>query len=79
MYFQSYGTIVVKVTKEGDVFLDRNCWNCSKATSKYRYRNKYRNRFLSTTTKETKKRIKSGKYRLADLNHQMKISAMIYT
>jgi len=63
--FQSYQTIIAIVTTWPDgtkrTELDHN-WNCSTTTSKYR------NQFLGETTKETKKKIKSGEYILADLN-----------
>ena len=67
-YFQSYQTIIVKDVleyAEGQMwktYLDKYKWNCSRTTSKYR------NQFLDETTKETKKKIKSGEYILADLN-----------
>ena len=61
-YFQSYETIIVK-REPGKVTLDRDAWNCSKTTSKYR------NLFLGETTKETLAKINSGEYELADLNH----------
>ena len=65
-YFQSYRTIIVKIDNTKGrfnqvVYLDGN-WNCSKTTSKYR------NQFLGETTKETKAKIASGEYILADLN-----------
>ena len=60
-YFQSYDTIIVKVTKDC-IFLDENYWNYSITTSKYR------NLFLGETKKETEKKIKKGTYVLTDLN-----------
>ena len=65
LYFQSYQNIIVKCTVEGDervTYLDRDFWDYSVTTSKYR------NRFLGVDTAEVKRRIKSGTYRLADLN-----------
>ena len=59
--FQSYQTIIV-VIKQGETYLDEGSWNCSTTTSKYR------NLFLGETTKETKAKIKSGEYKLKDLN-----------
>ena len=44
------------------VTLDKNYWDYSRTTSKYR------NQFLCETTKETQAKIKSGEYILADLN-----------
>lgn len=60
-YFQSYDTIIVKIEK-GIVYLDEKAWDYSKTTSKYR------NIFLGRSTKEIKDRIKSGEYKLANLN-----------
>ena len=70
-YFQSYQSIIVKkVTqwffnyeqKEIKIYLDKNYWNYSKTTGKYR------NIFLNEATKETEKKIASGEYILTDLN-----------
>jgi hypothetical protein len=60
--FQSY-TTVIAIKENGLVTLDKNSWNYSATTSKYR------NIFLDETTAETKKKIKSGIYNLADLNN----------
>ena len=65
LYFQSYSTIIAKCTVEGGervTYLDRDAWDYSVTTSKYR------NQFLNCDTAEVKRRIKSGTYRLADLN-----------
>jgi len=62
---QSYATIITKVVNwkhMRTVTLDRNAWNCSRTTAKYR------NIFLGETTKETQAKIDSGEYVLADLN-----------
>lgn len=66
-YFQSYDSIIVKIyIKEGDTEysteLDEHYWDYSKTTSKYR------NLFLCESTKEIKAKIKSGEYKLVDLN-----------
>ena len=61
-YFQSYKTIIVKIDKAGNISLDRNYWDYSVTTSKHR------NIFLNTDTKTTKAKIKSGEYKLTDLN-----------
>ncbi|HPR91732.1 MAG TPA: hypothetical protein PLR64_00540 [Candidatus Dojkabacteria bacterium] len=62
-YFQSYNTIIVKRDfKKQIIYLDKNSWNYSKTTGKYR------NRYLGETIKETRENIKSGRYILADLN-----------
>ena len=66
--FQSYDTVIAKktilcdTTKPVHVELDRDSWDCSKTTGKYR------NIFLGESKKETEKKIKSGVYILADLN-----------
>jgi len=60
-YFQSYGSVIVKLAN-GNVYLDENKWDYSKATGKYR------NLFLSRTTAEIKARIKTGEYILSNLN-----------
>ena len=61
--FQSYNSIIViKDYKTGKVTLDYYYWNYSRTTSKYR------NIFLMETTEETKKKIKEGIYKLANLN-----------
>ena len=59
--FQSYQTIIAMI-KRGQVYLDKNDWDYSVTTSKYR------NQFLGETKKETEKKIKSGEYKLKDLN-----------
>lgn len=63
--FQSYDSVIVKTTfidGERVVFLDKDYWNYSTTTSKYR------NQFLGETTKETQAKIDSGEYILTDLN-----------
>ena len=59
--FQSYRSIIA-VKCKAMVVLDKTYWNYSTTTSKYR------NQFLGETTKETKAKIASGEYLLADLN-----------
>ncbi len=61
-FFQSYNSIIVKITPEGKIYLDENYWNYSVTTGKYR------NLFLGESRKETEKKIKSGKYILTNLN-----------
>ena len=69
VYFQSYNSIIVKqdfdVIGEGEVktYLDKKYWNYSNTTGKYR------NIFLNETIKDTRKKIKSGEYKLTDLNN----------
>ncbi len=72
--FQSYNSVIVERitwrpedcegfrTGHIDVTLDRNKWDYSTTTGKYR------NQFLGETKQETERRIASGEYKLADLN-----------
>lgn len=60
-YFQSYNSIIVRIRK-GVITLDRNTWDYSITTGKYR------NQFLGESKKETERKIASGEYKLADLN-----------
>ena len=60
-WFQSYDTLIA-VIDNGQVTLDKNKWNYSQTTGKYR------NIFLNETKTETEKKIKSSEYLLADLN-----------
>ncbi|MBO7735274.1 MAG: hypothetical protein J6S67_22100 [Methanobrevibacter sp.] len=62
VYFQSYNSIICFIDKSGQVFLDRDKWDYSSTTGKYR------NIFLGESKAETLKKIKSGKYILTDLN-----------
>jgi len=59
--FQSYNSNIAFIT-DGYVLLDKNFWNYSRTTSKYR------NIFLNETTKETLKKIESKEYILMNLN-----------
>ena len=70
-YFQSYNSMIAKkvyhssdIAEENviEILLDEKYWNFSNTTSKYR------NKFLNETTKETMAKIKSGEYKLVDLN-----------
>jgi hypothetical protein len=66
-YFQSYDTVISKqqfceIEDKIITFLDKNNWDYSKTTGKYR------NQFLGETKKETEAKIKSGEYVLTDLN-----------
>ena len=71
--FQSYDTVIATRTIWSDevrgklpavcIELDANSWDYSTTTGKYR------NLFLSETKKETEKKIKSGEYKLVNLNH----------
>ena len=73
--FQSYDSIIaikeykperysyaVPEEHKTNVTLDEYYWNYSRTTSKYR------NMFLNETTEETKRKIKEGIYKLANLN-----------
>lgn len=63
--FQSYNSIIAVRTywdTETTTELDEYYWNYSRTTSKYR------NEFLGETTKETEAKIKSGEYKLVNLN-----------
>ena len=64
--FQSYGSAIVLIHRtpnaKDKVFLDRDKWDYSKTTGKYR------NTFLSESKAETQKKIDSGEYILTDLN-----------
>jgi hypothetical protein len=62
LYFQSYRTVIAFKPLAGPLHLDRDRWDYSRTTSKYR------NIFTGLTTKETERRIKSGEIVLVDLN-----------
>ena len=62
-FFQSYNSVIAFKPENGSsVTLDKSKWNYSTTTSKYR------NQFLNETIKETRAKITSGEYILADLN-----------
>ena len=63
--FQSYTSIIAvrrTIGGEYETKLDRNTWDYSTTTGKYR------NQFLGEGIAETRKKIESGEYILADLN-----------
>jgi hypothetical protein len=61
--FQSYSSVIVKIDRKNDkTYLDKNYWDYSRTTGKYR------NLFLHELKAETEKKIKSGEYELVDLN-----------
>ena len=63
LYFQSYSTIIAYIDyKEGVTYLDKNAWDYSVTTGKYR------NQFLCEKKNETERKIKEGIYKLVDLN-----------
>ncbi|MFA5385554.1 MAG: hypothetical protein WC364_13040 [Eubacteriales bacterium] len=59
--FQSYNSVIA-IKRNGKVTLDESKWDYSKTTGKYR------NRFLREDKKATEAKIKSGEYKLANLN-----------
>ena len=61
-YFQSYDSVIAFIPRTGKIQLDRNKWDYSVTTGKYR------NLFLRENKKETEKKIKTGEYELTDLN-----------
>ena len=62
-FFQSYNSVIAfKPSNGSSITLDEDKWDYSTTTSKYR------NLFLNETIKETRAKIKSGAYILADLN-----------
>lgn len=61
-FFQSYQTIIAKRDKKGKITLDKNKWDYSVTTGKYR------NQFLMETKKETERKIVEKVYKLAELN-----------
>lgn len=60
--FQSYRSVIAVIDENGCVTLDRDKWDYSSTTGKYR------NQFLGEDIRETRKKIKQGIYALADLN-----------
>jgi DNA polymerase IIIc chi subunit len=67
--FQSYNTIIARITVNSrahtrSVELDKDCWDYSRTTSKYR------NQFLGENTKTTRRSIESGEYLMRSLNKQ---------
>ena len=63
-YFQSYSSIICMRTSDGKIFLDKNSWDYSRTTGKYR------NRWLGENIAETRKKIKLGIYTLVNLNQK---------
>jgi len=62
-YFQSYNSVIAFINNEGRVFLDKNKWDYSTTTGKYR------NIFLGENKRLTEKRINNNNYVLIDLNN----------
>lgn len=62
-YFQSYRSVIAFVPYgEGKTVLDRETWDYSQTTGRYR------NIFLRESKADTERKIASGEYELADLN-----------
>lgn len=61
-YFQSYSTVIAFRSNDGKITLDREKYDYSRTTAKYR------NQFLRMTTKEIEAAIKAGTIILANLN-----------
>ena len=61
VFFQSYKSIIIKI-EDGQIYLDDYYWDYSVTTGKYR------NQVLCENIKETRQKIKSGEYKLIDLN-----------
>ena len=61
-YFQSYDTIISCRTNEGQIYLDKDKWDYSTTTGRYR------NMFLNENKAQTQYNIDKGNYILTDLN-----------
>ena len=62
-YFQSYDSIIAKIVKYHNIYLDEKYWNYSNTTAEYR------NLWLGLTTKEIEQQISDGKIILTNLNN----------
>lgn len=61
--FQSYNSIIAKIDRRTKkITLDKYYWDYSRTTGKYR------NQFLGEGIAETRAKIKSGEYKLKNLN-----------
>ena len=61
-YFQSYKTVIAYRGNDGTIKLDRDSWDFSVTTGKYR------NMFLDMNKAETEKAIKAGQIIMTNLN-----------
>ncbi len=61
-YFQSYNSVIAFRDNNRKIILDNYYWDYSRTTSKYR------NEFLGEGIADTRAKIESGEYKLADLN-----------
>lgn len=62
VYFQSYDTMISFQPTEGKTQLNRDAWDYSRTTGKYR------NQVLGESKAETQKKIDSGEYELVDMS-----------
>ena len=62
VYFKSYESIIAKITIYGEVTVDPVYWDYSVTTGRYR------NEFLGEGIADTRAKIASGEYELANLN-----------
>ena len=61
-YFQSYDSVIAFKGDDNKITLDEYCWDYSRTTGVYR------NQFLGEGIADTRSKIESGEYKLADLN-----------
>ena len=61
-YFQSYDSVIAFRANDGKITLDDYYWDYSRTTGVYR------NKFLGEGIADTRSKIESGEYKLADLN-----------
>ena len=61
-YFQSYNSVIAYRANDGKITLDDYYWDYSRTTGVYR------NQFLGEGVADTRAKIESGEYELADLN-----------
>ena len=61
-YFQSYNSVIAFRDNKRKIILDSYHWDYSRTTGKYR------NQFLGEGIVDTRAKIDSGEYELADLN-----------
>ena len=61
-YFQSYDSVIAFIANDGKVTLDDYYWDYSRTTGVYR------NQILGEGIADTRSKIESGEYKLADLN-----------
>lgn len=61
-FFQSYSSIIARISYNESVKLDAKYWNYSRTTSKYL------SKFLNEPMKDIKRKVKEGVYQLVNLN-----------